>query len=108
RFQAAFAGRAETTHLALFERTVEDIESLVVAQDAWYVGGGSPASLLAVWRAHGVDRALARAHDEGVVLAGLSAGAICWFDAGTTDSYGPTPGPLHGGAGALPRGPPPH
>jgi peptidase E len=99
RFQAAFAGRAETTQLALFERTVEDIDAFVRAQDAWYVGGGNTASLLAVWRAHGVDRAMARAHDEGVVLAGLSAGAICWFESGTTDSYGPTLAPLHGGLG---------
>ena len=99
RFQAAFAGRADTSRLTLFERTVEDIESFVLDQDALYVGGGNTASLLAVWRAHGLDRAIAAAREEGLVVAGLSAGAICWFDAGTTDSYGPTLQPLTGGLG---------
>ena len=99
RFQAAFAGRAETSRLTLFERTIEDIPSFVADQDALYVGGGNTASLLAVWRTHGLDRAIADARDDGLVLAGLSAGAICWFDAGTTDSYGPTLQPLTGSLG---------
>lgn len=99
RFQAAFAGRAVATRLTLFERTVDDIGAFLLDQDALYVGGGNTASLLAVWRAHGVDRAIAAARDDGVVLAGLSAGAICWFEAGTTDSFGPTLQPLAGGLG---------
>jgi peptidase E len=45
--------------------------------------------MLAIWRVHGVDRALRRAWEAGVVLAGMSAGAICWFEGGTTDSFGP-------------------
>jgi dipeptidase E len=98
RFQMAFAGRAEATRLTLFERTIEDLDAFLLDQDAVYVGGGNTASLLAVWRAHGVDRALASASEQGVVLAGLSAGAICWFESGTTDSFGPT---LHGLTGAL-------
>ncbi len=56
-------------------------------QDVVYVGGGNTVSLLAVWRAHGVDRALRDAYDGGVVLAGMSAGANCWFEACTTDSF---------------------
>ncbi len=102
RCQAAFAGRAIVSRLTLFERTVEDIDAWSLDQDLIYVGGGNTASLLAVWRAHGVDRALAGAHEAGVVLAGLSAGAICWFEAGTTDSYGPTLQPLEGALG-IPR-----
>jgi peptidase E len=99
RCQAAFAGRAEVSRLTLFERTVEDIDAFLLAHDLIYVGGGNTASLLAVWRAHGVDRALAGAHDAGIVLTGVSAGAICWFVAGTTDSYGPRLQALTGGLG---------
>ncbi len=98
RFHAVFGDLAETSHLALFDRTVEDIQAFLIAQDAIYVGGGNTASLLAVWRAHGVDAALGAAHAAGVVLAGRSAGSICWFEGGTTDSYGPT---LRGLTGSL-------
>ena len=101
RCQAAFAGRAIVSRLTLFERTVEDVDAWALDQDLIYVGGGNTASLLAVWRAHRVDRALAGAHEAGVVLAGLSAGAICWFEAGTTNSYGPTLQPLEGALGFL-------
>ena len=56
-------------------------------QDLVYVGGGNTLSMLAVWRAHGVDTALRAAWEGGVVLAGVSAGANCWFEACTTDSF---------------------
>jgi len=65
-----------------------------------YVGGGNTANMLAVWRVHGVDRALAEAWEQGVVLCGTSTGAICWFECGTTDSFGPI-APLHDGLGFL-------
>jgi dipeptidase E len=90
RFHDVFADLAETSHLALFDRTVEDIEPFLLGHDAVWVSGGNTASMLAVWRAHGVDAALRTAHEAGVVLAGRSAGSICWFESGTTDSYGPT------------------
>ena len=90
RFHEVFADLAETSHLELFDRTIEDIAPFLLAQDAVLVGGGNTASMLAVWRAHGVDLALRKAHEAGIVLAGRSAGSICWFDGGTTDSYGPT------------------
>jgi dipeptidase E len=93
--------RAEPTVLTLFERTDEDPADIVLRQDAVYVTGGSTANLLAIWRAHGVDRAMRRAWDAGVILAGMSAGAICWFAACTTDSFGPTLRPLHGALGLL-------
>jgi dipeptidase E len=89
RFYQAFPpSRAVATHLAFFERTVRDLKSFVIAQDVIYVGGGSSANLLAVWRLHGLDRALRAAWNAGVVMAGISAGAICWFEEGLTDSFG--------------------
>ncbi len=100
-FHAAFDAKAEATHLALFERTVEAIEPYLLAQDLVYVGGGNTMNMLAVWRLHGVDRALRAAYDAGVVMAGLSAGSLCWFEGGTTDSFGPTLRPIRDGLGFL-------
>ena len=108
RFHAAFDHRAEASHLGLFDRTVVDIEAFLLDQDAIYVGGGNTASLLAVWRAHGVDAALRAAHEAGVVLAGRSAGSICWFDAGTTDSYGPPLQAVQDGLGLIAGSHSPH
>jgi dipeptidase E len=108
RFHAAYDPVAETSHLTLFTREVEDIPAFVAGQDAIYVGGGNTASLLAVWRAHGLDRALRTAHDDGIVLGGVSAGSICWFESGTTDSYGPTLQPVDGGLGFIPGSHSPH
>lgn len=108
RFHAAFDDVAEATHLALFSRTVEDVAAFLIGQDAIYVGGGNTASLLAVWRTHGVDVALRAAHAAGVVLAGASAGSICWFEGGTTDSYGPTLHALTGGLGLIAGSHSPH
>jgi dipeptidase E len=101
-FYAFFSRRAEASHLALFDRRVDDIERFLLEQDAIYVGGGNTANLLAVWRLHGVDRALRAAWERGVVLAGTSAGAICWFEAGLTDSFGPDLAPLNDGLRFLP------
>jgi dipeptidase E len=100
-FYTDLAPRCRATHLPLFRPRVGDIEALLLAQDVIYVGGGSTVNQLAVWRAHGVDRALRRAHDAGVVLAGLSAGAICWFENGLSDSIGVDPGPLGAATPAL-------
>jgi dipeptidase E len=67
------------------------------------VGGGNTANLLAVWRAHGLDRILRRAWEEGVVLCGLSAGMNCWFSQSVTDSLGfARLAPLPDGTGLLP------
>lgn len=107
-FHAAFDDLAETSHLTLFDREVVDIEAFLLAQDAIYVGGGNTASMLAVWRAHGVDAALRRAHDAGVVLTGRSAGSICWFESGTTDSYGPPLQAVHGALGLIAGSHSPH
>jgi peptidase E len=88
-FYATFARRAEATHLDLFGRRIGDIEAFLLDQDVIYVGGGNTANMLAIWRVHGVDKALRTAWERGVVLAGWSAGAICWFEGGLTDSFGP-------------------
>jgi dipeptidase E len=96
-FYATFAGRAEASHLGLFERRVDDIEAFLLSQDAIYVGGGNTANLLAIWRVHGVDVALRKAWQAGIVLAGPSAGAMCWFEAGLTDSFGFSLSPLKDG-----------
>jgi peptidase E len=89
RFEVACASRGWTPSvLTLFERQVADVGAFLGEQDVIYVGGGNTANLLAVWRIHGVDEALRAAWEAGVVLCGVSAGANCWFEASSTDSYG--------------------
>ena len=89
RFHEAFPpARAAATHLSLFDRQVSDLIKFVMDQDVIYVGGGNSANMLAVWRLHGFDKALRAAWNAGVVMAGISAGAICWFEDGLTDSFG--------------------
>jgi len=109
-FAAALAERdVRPTHLTLFPLpSVDDPEAHLLQQDVVWVGGGSVANLLAVWRVHGLDRALRRAWDQGVVLAGVSAGALCWFEAGTTDSFGLELRAVHDGLGLLPGSFSPH
>ena len=99
----------EPSHLALFQdRDVDDLDAFLDAYDVVYVAGGNTASMLAVWRAHGVDRALAlRAAARDCVVGGASAGGMCWFDAGFTMSYGPLT-PLHDGLGWFPGSFNPH
>jgi dipeptidase E len=88
RFLRAFPSSSfEPSFLDLFDRTVEDVPALLGEQDVIYVGGGNTANMLAIWRVHGVDVALRTAWEAGVVLCGLSAGANCWFEASTTDSF---------------------
>jgi dipeptidase E len=101
-FERLFAApRAEPHVLRLFGRTDDDLAAVIRGQDAVYVPGGSTENLLALWRLHSLDEVLRGAWDAGVILAGMSAGAICWFDAATTDSFGPTLRPLRGGLGIL-------
>ena len=72
--------------LTFFKRT-PDLRALLLDQDVIYVGGGNTKSLLAVWRDWGVVEILREAWQSGIVLTGVSAGAICWFDQGLTDSF---------------------
>lgn len=101
-FYRAF-GRLRCTpaHLTLFNRTENDLRKLLTSQDLIYVGGGNTANMLAIWRLHGVDQPLREAWQEGVVLCGVSAGALCWFEAGVTDSFGRALQPLTDGLGLL-------
>ncbi len=80
----------------------------LLAQDVIYVGGGNLPSMLAAWRLHEVDLVLREAWDRGIVLCGISAGALCWFEAGTTNSFGRGIEPLLDGLGFLPGSHCPH
>jgi peptidase E len=71
-------------------------------------GGGSTANMLAIWRLHSVDRMLREAWESGVILAGISAGMICWFEASVTDSFGRGLAPFHDGLGLVPGSACPH
>jgi peptidase E len=98
-----------TSHLALFPMpNVDDVRAHLLAQDVIWVGGGSVANLLAVWRAHGVDEIMREAWAAGVVLAGVSAGSLCWHIGGTTDSFGPDLRPVTNGLALLPHSNTPH
>jgi peptidase E len=92
----------EVRHLSLFPMpNVSDPEDLLMSQDIIFVGGGSVANMLAVWRVHGIDEIMRKAWHAGIVLAGSSAGGICWFAGGTTDSFGPRLRPFTDGLGML-------
>jgi len=91
RFYRAFpADRCEASHISLFRREQGpgDLREHLLAQDLIYVGGGSVISLLGVWRAHGLDAILCEAWRAGVILCGLSAGSLCWFDQAVTGFHG--------------------
>jgi dipeptidase E len=90
-FRSSFAGmRCSLSHVSLFRLETEaiDLTAHLLGQDLIYVGGGSMLNLLAVWRAHGIDEVLVECWRRGVVLAGQSAGAMCWFECGVTRSAG--------------------
>lgn len=87
RFYTSFRSLpCEPTHLSLFRPHPGDLRSYVLEQDVIYVGGGSTRNLLVLWREWGLDNILKEAWAAGVVLAGISAGSICWFQQGVTDS----------------------
>jgi dipeptidase E len=102
-FRERFGERASVPEeLSLFRLhgSRRPLRDVVLEQDVVYCGGGSMRNLLAIWRAHGLDEILAEAWERGIVLAGLSAGAMCWFEGGVTRSSGP-PEPI-AGLGLLP------
>ena len=82
------ADRCAPHHLRLFHRSVADLRSFILSFDVITVGGGNTANMLDVWRRQGVDVILREAWERGAVLTGGSAGALCWFLGGTTDSFG--------------------
>jgi len=102
RFYDAYTvDRCLPSHLRLFGRKIQDLRTFLLGQDVVYVGGGATGYLLAVWRMAGLDAVFREAWDRGVVLAGVSAGALCWFEAGLTDTLGQPLRPLRDGLGFL-------
>lgn len=81
----------EPSHLSLFRNQPQDLKSFILEKDILYVGGGNTRNMLVLWKEWGLDQHIRSAWESGVILAGLSAGAICWFEEGVTDSL---PGPL--------------
>jgi peptidase E len=105
RTYAAFRGwSVDVSHLELFMMPNVDPEEALLGADVVWVGGGSVANLLALWRLHGVDDLMRQAWESGTVLAGVSAGSICWHVGGPTDSFGPTLRPVTNALGLLPYG----
>jgi peptidase E len=87
-------GRAELTHLHFFPWPPSDLRELVMQQDLVLVSGGNTANALAIWKTHGFDEILREAWESGILLTGWSAGMICWFEHGVTDSFGPQLAPM--------------
>ena len=88
-FYDAFGDKAECSRILFNPWPPDDLRAFTLAQDVLLVPGGNTANMLAVWRAHGFDLIVREAWEQGVVLYGWSAGMICWFEAGVTDSFGP-------------------
>lgn len=103
-YQAVSQLSVEVEHLALFTQPNVAVDEAFGRADLVWVGGGSVANLLAVWRLHGVDQAAKDAWERGVVLGGVSAGSICWHVGGPTDSFGPKLETVTNSLGLLPWG----
>ncbi|WP_439903023.1 Type 1 glutamine amidotransferase-like domain-containing protein [Microbacterium azadirachtae] len=107
--EAARAAGAEGSHIRLFPHpNHERLAEHVLSRDVIWVSGGSVVNLLALWRAHGLDTLLRQAWEAGVVLAGGSAGGLCWHSGGTTTSFGPEAQVVADGLGLLPGSFSPH
>jgi dipeptidase E len=98
----------ELTAFSFYPWPPADLRELALSHDAILVRGGNTANMLAVWRTHGFDRVLREAWEAGVVLTGWSAGMLCWFEAGVTDSFGPQLDGMRDGLGFLPGSACPH
>ena len=85
----AWTPLAQMSVLRTFPWPPADLRDVILSQDAINVSGGNTANMLAIWKVHGIDTLLREAWENGVVLFGASAGMICWFEAGVTDSFGP-------------------
>jgi len=107
-FYESFAQRAEASHVLFHPWPRDDMRDHVLAQDVIYVGGGNTANMIAVWRTHGFDAILREAWEQGALLCGWSAGMVCWFESGVTDSFGPELRGMRDGLGFLPGSACPH
>jgi peptidase E len=92
---------ARPSHLPFFPWPPDDLREFALGHDVIFVGGGNTANALAIWRVHGFDAILREAWEAGIVLTGWSAGMICWFEAGVTDSFGPQLEGIRDGLGFL-------
>jgi dipeptidase E len=108
RFYENLSGYADCSHVSFFPWPRADLQKHVMSQDAVLVSGGNTANMLAIWRVHGFDSIIREAWEQGIVLAGSSAGMICWFEAGVTDSFGPQLEGMRDGLGFLPGSACPH
>ncbi len=89
RFYNAFENHeCSPSHLSLFRPPTRDLEDYVMDKDIIYVGGGNTKNLLALWKEWGLDAIMRKAWQDGKIMAGVSAGSICWFEEGLTDSFG--------------------
>lgn len=86
--------QCQPSHLSLFKPPSRDLESFVLDKDILYVGGGNTKNLLALWKDWGLDIIMKKAWEQEKILAGISAGSICWFEEGVTDSFGDRLEPL--------------
>lgn len=103
-YEAMTDSGCDITHLQLFTQPNLSIREHILKSDAIWVGGGSVANLLAIWKLHEVDIALREAYENGVILGGVSAGSICWHQGGPTDSFGPELKTVTNALGLLPYG----
>ncbi|HEV3114550.1 MAG TPA: peptidase E [Candidatus Binataceae bacterium] len=102
RFYRNFdALRCSPSHLPLFGGHLPELTEFLCNQDVIYVGGGNTANMLAVWRVQAMEKAIATAWRKDVVLCGISAGGMCWFEAGITDSFGSRLTALRDGLGFI-------
>lgn len=86
----------EPSHLSLFKPPTRDLEGFILDKDILYVGGGNTKNLLALWKEWGLDQIIREAWKQGIILSGLSAGSICWYEQGVTDSFGDKLEPING------------
>ncbi len=101
RFLERWEGLGELSVAKFFPWPRPDLREHLLSRDVVVVSGGNTANMLAIWRLHGFDALLREAWERGVVLAGGSAGMICWFEASLTDSYGPQLEGIRDGLGFL-------
>jgi len=100
-FYERYAELGEISHLTFFPWPPRDLREWALSRDVLVISGGNTANMLALWRLHGFDGIVREAWEAGVVLCGQSAGMICWFEAGVTDSFGPDLDGMRDGLGFL-------
>jgi peptidase E len=107
-FYESFASLADCTYVVFNPWPEDDWRERITGADIVFVGGGNTANMLAVWRVHRVPEALREAWEGGTIMCGSSAGMICWFEAGVTDSFGSQLEGMRDGLGFLPGSACPH